>query len=47
LQGLGSENRQALEDGYLSVGQLEVARLDGDPNFPERGVFRMIVEGGE
>ena len=47
LQRLGSESRRALEDGYLSVGRLEVARLDKDPNFPERGVFRLIVEGGK
>jgi len=47
LQRLGSESRRALEDGYLSVERLEVARLDNDPNFPERGVFRLIVEGGK
>ena len=47
LQRLGSESRRALEDGYLSVGRLEVARLDKDPNFPERGVFHLIVEGGK
>jgi hypothetical protein len=47
LQRLGSESRKALEDGYLSVGRLEVARLDNDPNFLERGVFRLTVEGGK
>jgi hypothetical protein len=46
LQRLGSESRQALDDGFLSVGRLEVARLDDDPNFPERGIFRLSVEGG-
>ena len=44
---LRKETRQALEDGYLAVEHLEVARLDNDPNFPERGVFRLIVEGGK
>ena len=47
LQRLGSESRQALDDGFLSVGRLEVARLDNDPNFPERGIFRLTVEGGK
>jgi len=47
LQRLGSESRQALEDGFLSVGRLEVARMDNDPNFPERGVFRLNMEGGK
>jgi predicted phage baseplate assembly protein len=47
LQQIGSESRQALDDGFLSVGELEVARLDNDPNFLERGVFRLTVEGGK
>jgi hypothetical protein len=47
LQRLANESRQALDDGYLSVGRLEVARLDDDPNFLERGVFRLTVEGGK
>ena len=25
----------------------EIARLDNDPNFPEHGVFRLILEGGK
>jgi hypothetical protein len=25
---------------------LEIARLDNDPNFPERGVFELTLEGG-
>lgn len=47
LQRLRRESRQALDDGFLPVGPLEVARLDNDPNFPERGVFRLTVEGGK
>lgn len=47
LQRLRKESRRALDDGFLSVGTLEVARLDNDPNFPERGVFRLRVEGGK
>jgi hypothetical protein len=47
LQRLRRESRQALDDGFLSVGRLEVARLDNDPNFPERGIFNLTVEGGK
>ena len=47
LQRIGDESPQALDDGFLSVGELEVARLDNDPNFLERGVFRLIMEGGK
>jgi len=38
--------RQALDDGFLKVGRLEIARLDNDPNFAERGVLRLTMEGG-
>jgi hypothetical protein len=47
LQRLRRESSQALQDGYLSIGRLEVARLDNDPNFPERGIFSLTVEGGK
>jgi len=47
LQRLRRESQQALDDGFLSVGRLEVARLDNDPNFPERGIFNLTVEGGK
>lgn len=35
-----------LEGGELSVGRLEIARLDNNPNFPENGVLRLTLEGG-
>jgi predicted phage baseplate assembly protein len=35
-----------LEDGVLPMGRLEVARLDQDPNFPERGVLELTFGGG-
>ena len=47
LQRLRGESQQALDDGYLSMERLEVARLDNDPNFPEHGVFNLSVEGGK
>jgi len=36
-----------LNGGELRFGRLEIASLDNDPNFPDRGVFRLIVEGGK
>lgn len=36
-----------LDDGVLTVGRLEIARLDNDPNFPERGVLKLSVGGGK
>ncbi|HYX40670.1 MAG TPA: hypothetical protein VE821_03175, partial [Pyrinomonadaceae bacterium] len=36
----------ALQTGALTLGRLEIARLDNDPNFPERGVFRLQMKGG-
>jgi hypothetical protein len=34
------------DDGLLPIGRREVARLDNDPNAPERGRLRFIMEGG-
>ncbi|MCP5129692.1 MAG: putative baseplate assembly protein [Pseudomonadales bacterium] len=38
---------QPLEDGVLSLDRLEIARLDNDPNFPERGLLQLEVGGGK
>jgi predicted phage baseplate assembly protein len=35
-----------LKQGYLSANRLEVFTLDNDPNFPERGKFRLDLDGG-
>jgi hypothetical protein len=31
----------------LELGRLEIARLDNDPNFPDRGVLRLALQGGK
>jgi uncharacterized phage protein gp47/JayE len=36
----------ALATGVLTMGRLEIARLDDDPNFPERGVVHLELGGG-
>ena len=38
--------REALDAGRLTLGRLEIAMLDNDPNFPERGVLTLTMEGG-
>ncbi|MEU6164326.1 putative baseplate assembly protein [Streptomyces tanashiensis] len=35
-----------LESGVLEMGRLEIARLDNDPNFPERGMLDLTLGGG-
>lgn len=42
----GHPSSLALISGVLEIGRLEVARLDNDRNFPERGVLRLDLGGG-
>ena len=35
------DSSTALQAGKLELGRLEIARLDNDPNFPERGSFKV------
>ncbi len=44
---LGTKSKKELDEGVLNLGRLEVARLDNNPNFAERGVFRLTMEGGK
>jgi hypothetical protein len=39
--------RLALTAGKLTLARLEIARLDNDPNFPERGALRLNMEDGK
>jgi hypothetical protein len=38
---------EALDKGNLTLGRLEIARLDNDRNFPEHGVLRVTLGGGK
>jgi hypothetical protein len=33
--------------GYLTIGRLEIARCDNDPNHLDHGVFRLHLDGGK
>ena len=46
FQRLDNPGGDALAQGLLPLGRLEIARCDNDPNFPDRGVFRLVLEGG-
>jgi hypothetical protein len=35
-----------IESGVLLLGQMEVAQLDSDPDFPENGLLTLKVFGG-
>jgi hypothetical protein len=35
-----------IEEGVLPLGPFEVAQLDNDPSFPERGKLTFILRGG-
>jgi hypothetical protein len=47
LQRQGADDTEYVTAGALSLGRLEIGRLDDDPNFPERGVLRLTLHGGK
>jgi hypothetical protein len=47
FQRQGQNSTEALMKGKLELGRFEIARLDNNPDFPERGVFRLTLEGGK
>lgn len=46
LMRQGDTNNDAVANGKLLLGRREIARLDNDRNFPEHGVFTLIMIGG-
>ncbi len=47
FQRFGKAANSELDQGYIPLGRLEVARLDNDPNFQEHGVLRLNMLGGK
>ena len=43
----GDDDPKPLSDGFMKLGKLEIARLENDPNFPERGVLNLTLLGGK
>jgi predicted phage baseplate assembly protein len=46
LQRLFEPPNDEIQNGLLPLSQFEIAQLDNDPSFPERGKFTLIMEGG-
>ncbi len=46
LERLFEGSNHEIENGVLSLGSWEIARLDNDPSFPENGVLRLEIGGG-
>jgi hypothetical protein len=46
FQRTSRPSQAALDEGVLEIGRLEIARLDNDPNFPDRGVLTFTMKGG-
>ncbi len=42
----GEAPHNEIDDGLITMGRLEIARLDNDPNSPENGKIKFIIEGG-
>ncbi len=47
LKRQDSNDNSAIDKGKLVLSRLEIARLDNDPNFPDHGVFTLIMKGGK
>jgi hypothetical protein len=43
---LGQPDRTAIIAGLLTLAPDEIAQVDDDPNFPENGALRIVMEGG-
>lgn len=46
LERLYEGPNQEIENGFLPIGPLEIARVDNDPSFPENGQFRLNLHCG-
>ena len=47
FQRFGKVANHELEQGYIAMDRLEIARLDNDPNFRENGVLSLNIGGGK
>ena len=47
LRPFGQPDNGELARGVIPVGPWQIARLDNDPNFMERGVLNISMRGGK
>jgi hypothetical protein len=43
----GDSTSNGIPEGKLVMDRLEIPRLDNDPNFPDRGIFKITMNGGQ
>jgi hypothetical protein len=46
IKRLDADDRNAIDDGILNLGLMEIGRLANDPSFPEHGTLTLALEGG-
>jgi len=46
LQRLDRGPDHEMEKGVLEIGPLEIAQMNNDPNFPEKGILNLDIRGG-
>jgi hypothetical protein len=46
FQRLGEPARGEIGQGRITVGPLEIIRMDNDPRAPQNGRIRLYMEGG-
>jgi hypothetical protein len=46
FQRLDEPSTSGLDEGVLTMGRLEIARLDNDPNFRDHGILTFTMRGG-
>jgi hypothetical protein len=47
FQRQGQPKTTAIDQGKLELGRLEIAQMENNPNFSDRGIFRLIMEDGK
>ena len=47
FQRQGTHSDLGLQSGEILLDPLEIARLDNNPNFPDHGILRIKLEGGQ
>jgi predicted phage baseplate assembly protein len=47
FQRYGKPSKNPLNSGRISMGRLEIVRMDNDPNFPEDGILILNMLGGK
>lgn len=47
LERRGAPSTEVAETGKIALGPFEIAQLDNDPDFPERGVLTLQMMGGK